>query len=56
MTLEHEKGTVERVKSFKIVMKSSVFDENHDMVLGEVLLDFESLIYIFRMRTFMMSP
>ena len=43
LALTHEKGNIERVKSFKITIKSSVFDENQGLVLGEMLLDFETL-------------
>ena len=38
-----KKGNIARVKSFKITIKSSVFDENQGLVLGEMLLDFETL-------------
>ncbi len=43
LALLHEKGNIERVKSFKINIKSTVSDETQGLVLGEMLLEFETL-------------
>jgi sulfate adenylyltransferase subunit 1 len=41
--LAHEKTNIERVKSFKIAIKSSVADENQGLVLGEMVIELETL-------------
>jgi sulfate adenylyltransferase subunit 1 len=43
VALAHEKGNMERVKYFKINIKSSVLDETQGLVMGEMQLDFETL-------------
>jgi sulfate adenylyltransferase subunit 1 len=43
LALAHEKGNIERVKYFKINIKSSVSDEMQGLVMGEMLLEFETL-------------
>ena len=43
LALAHEKGNIERVKHFKINIKSSVSDEKQGLVMGEMQIDFETL-------------
>jgi sulfate adenylyltransferase subunit 1 len=43
LALAHEKGNMERVKYFKINIKSSVSDETQGLVMGEMHIDFETL-------------
>jgi sulfate adenylyltransferase subunit 1 len=43
VALAHEKGNMERVKYFKINIKSSVLDETQGLVMGEMNIDFENL-------------
>jgi sulfate adenylyltransferase subunit 1 len=43
LALAHEKGNIERVKHFKINIKSSVLDETQGLVMGEMHIDFENL-------------
>jgi sulfate adenylyltransferase subunit 1 len=43
LALAHEKGNMERVKYFKINIKSSVLDETQGLVMGEMHIDFETL-------------
>ena len=43
LALTHEKGNIERVKWFKITIKSTVSDETQGLVMGEMLLEFETL-------------
>jgi sulfate adenylyltransferase subunit 1 len=43
LALAHEKGNMERVKYFKINIKSSVSDETQGIVMGEMHIDFETL-------------
>jgi sulfate adenylyltransferase subunit 1 len=43
LALAHEKGNTERVKYFKINIKSSVLDETQGLVMGEMNIDFENL-------------
>jgi hypothetical protein len=43
VALAHEKGNIERVKYFKINIKSSVLDETQGLVMGEMNIDFENL-------------
>lgn len=41
--LAHEKSNIDRVKNFKINITSSVTDEAQGLVLGEMVLEFETL-------------
>lgn len=43
LALTHEKANIERVKYFKINIKSNVADENQGLVLGEMAIEFETL-------------
>jgi sulfate adenylyltransferase subunit 1 len=43
LAIAHEKGNMERVKYFKINIKSSVLDETQGLVMGEMYVDFETL-------------
>jgi sulfate adenylyltransferase subunit 1 len=43
LAIAHEKGNMERVKYFKINIKSSVLDETQGLVMGEMHIDFETL-------------
>jgi sulfate adenylyltransferase subunit 1 len=43
LALAHEKGNMERVKYFKINIKSSILDETQGLVMGEMHIDFETL-------------
>jgi sulfate adenylyltransferase subunit 1 len=43
LALAHEKDNMERVKYFKINIKSSVLDETQGLVMGEMHIDFETL-------------
>ncbi len=43
LALTHEKANIERVKSFKIDIKTSVADDNQGLVLGEMAIEFETL-------------
>jgi sulfate adenylyltransferase subunit 1 len=43
LALTHEKGNIDRVKYFKINIKSSVSDETQGLVIGELFLEFETL-------------